>query len=44
VIEASKNMGSDFEAEYLPESDKIEDYKLLMDSYSELSAFIESVN
>ncbi|PKQ43857.1 ribulokinase [Confluentibacter flavum] len=43
VIEASKNMGSDFEAEYIPESDKIEDYKLLMDSYSELCAFIESV-
>ena len=44
VIEASKKMGSDFEAEYLPESDKIDGYKLLMDSYSELSAFIESVN
>ena len=44
VIEASKHMGSDFEAEYIPENDKIEDYKLLMDSYSELSAFIESIN
>lgn len=44
VIEASKYMGSDFEAEYLPESDKIEDYQLLMNSYSELCAFIESVN
>lgn len=44
VIEASKKMGSDFEAEYFPEKDKIEDYKLLMDSYSELSNFIESIN
>ncbi|WP_111307920.1 ribulokinase [Confluentibacter sediminis] len=44
VIEASKHMGSDFEAEYFPESDKTEDYKVLMDSYSELSTFIESIN
>lgn len=44
VMEASKHMGSDFEAEYLPESDKVEDYKLLMDSYTELSAFIESIS
>lgn len=44
VIEASKHMGSDFEAEYLPEPDQLEDYKLLMDSYSALGAFIESIS
>lgn len=44
VIEASKKMGSDFEAEYIPEKDKIENYKILMASYSELSIFIESIN
>jgi len=44
VIEASKKMGSDFEAEYFPEPDKIEAYKDLMQSYSELSAFIEAIN
>lgn len=44
VIEASKHMGSDFEAEYLPEPENIEAYQALMDSYSELSAFIESIS
>ncbi|PQV51516.1 L-ribulokinase [Jejuia pallidilutea] len=44
VIEASKHMGSDFEAEYFPEIETIEYYKLLMNSYSELSEFIESIN
>jgi L-ribulokinase len=44
VIEASKKMGSDFEAEYFPEPDKIEAYEDLMQSYSELSAFIEAIN
>ncbi|MES2575063.1 MAG: ribulokinase [Bacteroidota bacterium] len=43
VIEASKKMGSDFESEYFPESDKVETYQALMDSYSELSQFIESI-
>ena len=42
VIEASKKMGSDFEAEYFPEQDKIEAYEDLMQSYSELSLFIEN--
>ncbi|WP_338360024.1 ribulokinase [Yeosuana marina] len=42
VIEASKRMGSDFEAEYLPESDTIETYNELMLSYTELSVFIEN--
>lgn len=44
VIEASKKMGSDFEAEYFPEANKIQAYEDLMQSYSELSAFIEAIN
>ena len=44
VIEASKHMGSDFEAEYFPEPNKVEEYKLLMDSYSALSVYIESIS
>ena len=42
VMEASKNMGSNFEAEYFPEAEKIDTYKELMQSYTELSSFIES--
>lgn len=43
VIEAAKKMGSDFESEYFPQADKIEKYQELMDSYSELSQFVESI-
>ena len=43
VIEAAKKMGSDFESEYFPQADQIEKYQELMDSYSELSQFIESI-
>lgn len=43
VIEAAKKMGSDFESEYFPQADKIEKYHELMDSYSELSQFVESI-
>ncbi|MGY5355681.1 ribulokinase [Wenyingzhuangia sp. IMCC45467] len=43
VIEASKKMGSDFEAEYFPETEKVEAYEALMASYSELSTFVESI-
>ncbi|KAA5823689.1 ribulokinase [Algibacter amylolyticus] len=43
VIEASKIMGSDFEAEYFPEVDNVEDYKKLMASYSELCVFVEGL-
>lgn len=43
VIEASKHMGSDFEAEYFPESTTISKYEKLMASYSELGAFVESI-
>lgn len=43
VIEASKKMGSDFEATYYPEKEKIEVYKNLMESYNELSSFVENI-
>lgn len=43
VIEASKHMGSDFEAEYFPEPATIFEYEKLMASYSELGAFVESI-
>lgn len=43
VIEAAKKMGSDFESEYFPQADKIEKYQELMDSYSELAQFVESI-
>ena len=43
VIEASKKMGSDFEAIYIPEKEKVETYKKLMQSYKELSSFVESI-
>jgi L-ribulokinase len=42
VIEASKKMGSDFEAEYFPQADKIEKYEELMQSYRELGNFVEN--
>jgi len=43
VIEASKKMGSDFEAEYFPQTDQVEKYELLMQSYEELGSFVENV-
>ena len=43
VIEASQNMGSDFEAIYNPEKEKVATYKKLMQSYNELSSFVESI-
>lgn len=43
VIEASKHMGSDFEAEYFPEAAAISEYEELMVSYSVLGAFVESI-
>ena len=42
VVEASTQMGSEFEAEYHPEKDKVEVYEHLMDSYSALGNFIEN--
>ena len=43
VVEASKHMGSDFEAEYYPQQDTVETYKELMESYNQLGGFIESI-
>ena len=42
VIEASKVMGSDFEAEYFPKSDDVTTYASLMESYKELAKFVEN--
>ncbi|WP_194767068.1 ribulokinase [Tamlana sp. I1] len=41
VIEASKVMGSDFEAEYYPKANEVETYAALMESYKELAEFVE---
>ena len=43
VNEASKKMGSNYEAEYLPQPDKIEAYEDLMQSYNQLSQFVEKI-
>ncbi|HET8735046.1 MAG TPA: ribulokinase [Pricia sp.] len=43
VMEAAKNMGSDFEAEYFPEANAISQYEKWMASYGELGAFVESI-
>jgi L-ribulokinase len=42
VIEASKIMGSDFEAEYFPQADYIKAYTNLKQEYEMLGEFIES--
>jgi len=41
VIEASKVMGSDFEAEYFPQSNQVKKYANLMESYKVLGEFVE---
>ncbi len=43
VIKASQKIGSDFEATYYPEKEKVAAYKNLMESYNELSNFVESI-
>ncbi len=43
VIEASKVMGSDFEAEYFPKADDVKVYASLMESYKELAEFVENM-
>ena len=43
VIEASKKMGSNFEAIYYPEKEKVPVYKNQMQSYNELSSFVENI-
>lgn len=42
VIEASIIIGSDYESEYIPEDDKIIEYKELLKSYVELGEFVEN--
>ena len=41
VIEASKVMGSDFEAEYFPQSSQVEVYAKLLLEYKQLGNFVE---
>ncbi|MEE3245089.1 MAG: ribulokinase, partial [Bacteroidota bacterium] len=41
VIEASKTLGSDYEAEYLPQEDHLAEYASLMQRYEVLSDFVE---
>lgn len=41
VIKASKTLGSDFEAEYLPKKEEVEVYAELMQEYKKLGAFAE---
>ena len=41
VIEASKVMGSDFEAEYFPQPNYVQKYAILMESYKALGGFVE---
>lgn len=43
VITAAKTLGSDYEAEYFPQTDKVETMKVLMENYDALSAFVESI-
>jgi len=43
VIEASKIMGADYEAEYFPEKENVEKYQSLMQSYEVLGKFAESL-
>ncbi|RIV46889.1 ribulokinase [Flagellimonas pelagia] len=41
VIDASKVMGSDFEAEYFPQASQVEVYSKLIETYKQLGAFVE---
>lgn len=43
VIEASKTLGSEFEAEYLPNKEEVEKYSQWMHEYKELGAFVENI-
>ena len=42
VIEASKTLGSDYEAEYLPQEEYLEEFATLMQRYEVLSDFVEN--
>jgi len=41
VVEASKVMGSDFEAEYFPQSNQVKVYANFIESYKKLGQFVE---
>ena len=43
VLEASQKMGSDFEATYYPKKEQLDIYNKQMQSYNELSAFVENI-
>lgn len=43
VIDASKQMGSDFEAEYFPEKNKVAAYAAWMKNYDQLGEFVENI-
>ncbi len=43
VLAASQKMGSDFEATYYPEQEKVEIYEKGLESYNELSSFVENI-
>ncbi|KKN10344.1 hypothetical protein LCGC14_1037490, partial [marine sediment metagenome] len=43
VAEASKNMGSAYEAEYLPKPQRVQDSAYLIESYDRLGAFMETI-
>ena len=42
VQEASRKMGSDFEAEYHPQPEQVQEYARLMQEYQQLADFTES--
>ncbi|OMP30178.1 ribulokinase [Mangrovimonas sp. DI 80] len=42
VIEASKVMGSDFEAEYFPQTEQVKVYANYMEAYKTLAAYVET--
>jgi L-ribulokinase len=43
VIKASRIMGSDFEAEYFPQKERVANYKRSMKLYEQLGSFAESI-
>lgn len=43
VIEASKVMGGDFEAEYFPQADQVKSYSILFEAYGKLGEFVERI-
>jgi hypothetical protein len=43
VIEASQKMGSNFEAEYFPQADKVEKYAEFMEQYQNIADFVKII-